>query len=300
MTTQPNQERVSEDLVDSFFDRELNEGARDQFFKRLRSELPRCAEVAKTQRMISMLREPTEQRDVSSRVLSELSRRKRFLPERLRRMVTTGRLMAAGIALAFVLGVAIVDREAPGFFRLTPQPKPVSGLVNSSAADARLGMQQIFVTRSGTTLSSDPAAQAAEASRVGAAAATAQNRVFRVQTLTPGVTSAKLLPVPTSGNNMDSLVVYRGAGPDVRFVLPEAVYIDRNAAIVLPLGHMSPSRTSMMGWAGASSENLFLLPTCDPAAAAEVAESAVVVGGASGATEKGAAAHPQDRAAEKK
>ncbi len=300
MTTQPNQDRVSEDLVDSFFDRELNEGARDQFFKRLRSELPRCAEVAKTQRMISMLREPTEQRDVSSRVLSELSRRKRFLPERLRRMVTTGRLMAAGIALAFVLGVAIVDREAPGFFRLTPQPKPVSGLVNSSAADARLGMQQIFVTRSGTTLSSDPAAQAAEASRVGAAAATAQNRVFRVQALTPGVTSAKLLPVPTgAANNVDSLVVYRGAGPDVRFVLPEAVYIDRNAAIVLPLGHMSPSRTSMMGWAGASSENLFLLPTCDPAAAAEVAESAVV-GGMGAATDKGGAAHPQSRAAEKK
>lgn len=298
MTTQPNHERVSEDLVDSFFDRELNEGARDQFFKRLRSELPRCAEVAKTQRMISMLREPTEQRDVSARVLSELSRRKRFLPERLRRMVTTGRLMAAGVALAFVLGVAIVDREAPGFFRLTPQPKPVSGLVNSSAADARLGMQQIFVTRSGTTLTTD--AQAAEASRVGAAAATAQNRVFRVQALTPGVTSAKLLPVPTgAANNMDSLVVYRGAGPDVRFVLPEAVYIDRNAAIVLPLGHMSPSRTSMMGWAGASSENLFLLPTCDPAAAAEVAESAVV-GGTGAATDKGGTAHPQDRAAEKK
>ncbi len=294
MTTQPNQKpELTEELVDSFFDRELNEGARDQFFKRLRAELPRCAEVAKTQRMISMLREPTEQRDVSGRVLAELSRRKRFLPERLRRMVTTGRLVAAGVGLAFVLGVAIVDREAPGFLRLTSQPRPVSNLVSSSAADARQTVAQLFVTPGGTTLTSD--AQAAEASRVGDAAATARNRIFRVQGLTPGVTSAKLLPVPTSGENLDSLVVYRGAGPDARFVLPDAVYIDRNAAIVLPLGHMSPSRTSLMGWAGASSENLFLLPTCDPASAGAAGTAGVV-----GATGKSGGAHPQDRAEEKK
>src|SRR6185436_18511517 len=135
------------------------------------------------------------------------------LPERLRRMVTTGRLIAAGIGLAFVLGIAIVDREAPGFLRLTPQPRPVSNLVNSSAAEARQSMAQLFVTRSGSDLS----AQAAEASRIGEAAATARNRVYRVQPLTPGVTSAKLLPVPSAGENMDSIVVYRGAGPDARF-----------------------------------------------------------------------------------
>jgi hypothetical protein len=295
MTNQPNHpnqvddQAVSEELVDSFFDRELNEGARDQFFKRLRAELPRCAEVAKTQRMISMLREPTEQRDVSARVLSELSRRQRFLPERLRRMVTTGRLIAAGVGLAAVLGIAIIDREAPGFLRLTPQPRPVGDLVASGSAEARQRMAEIFVPRPGTT--PEVSIQtAAEASRVGAAAATAQNRVFRVQTLSAGVTSAKLLPVPASGNNMDSLVVYRGAGPDSRFVLPEAVYIDRNAAIVLPLGHMSPSRTSMKGWAGASSENMFLLPTFDPSV---VAAKPVVN---KTPTEVGGSAHPQDRA----
>lgn len=297
MTNQPNRpddREVSEALVDSFFDRELNEGARDQFFKRLRAELPRCAEVAKTQRMLSMLREPTEQRDVSARVLSELSRRKRFLPERLRRMVTTGRLVAAGVGLAAVLGVAIADREAPGLLRLTPQPRPVSELVASSASDACQGMSQIFVARgtSGTAAPTDLSAQMAEASHIGETTAASRNHVFRVKTLSAGVTSAKLLPAPASGNDLDSLVIYRGAGPDSRFILPDAVYIDRNAAIVMPLGHMSPSRTSMMGWAGASRENLFLLPVCDPTAGAK--------GTVGGVTEAGGGAHPQDRADVKK
>ena len=40
---------IPEELVDRFFDRELDEGSREKFFGMLRGDLGRCAEVAKTQ-----------------------------------------------------------------------------------------------------------------------------------------------------------------------------------------------------------------------------------------------------------
>jgi hypothetical protein len=232
---------IPDEMVEAFFDREMTEGASDEFFVRLRSNLPRCAEVARMQRAISLLREPIEAPDVSDRVLATLSRRRRFLPERFRKMVTAGRLIAAGIALAAVLGIAVVDRVAPGFLRLSDPPRPVTDVVSSTAEE---GAAQLASALSGATPSA------------------AGKKVFLVGGLKPGVTSAKLLP--QNPGEPDSLVVYRGAGPDTRFVLPEAVYIDRNAAIVMPLGHMSASRIGAMDWAGVSRENPFLLPAVEP------------------------------------
>lgn len=244
---------IPDEMVQSFFDREMTEGASDEFFAKLRSNLPRCAEVARMQRAISLLREPIEAPDVSDRVLATLSRRRRFLPERLRTMVTAGRLLAAGIALAAVLGVAVVDRVAPGFLRLSETPRPVAGVVSSTAEEARNGVAQL----AGAVTSVRVQTQGEGATEQPG------KRTFMIGGLRPGVTSAKLLP-PTSGGDTESLVVYRGAGPDTRFILPEAVYIDRNAAIVVPLGHMSSSRIGAMDWAGVSRDNLFLLPAVEP------------------------------------
>jgi hypothetical protein len=245
----PSNEPISDDLVNAFFDRELTEGASDEFFSKLRSNLPRCAEVARTQRAISLLREPIEAPDVSGRVLATLASRRRFLPERLRRMVTAGRLLAAGIALAAVAGIAVVDRVAPGFLRLTQSPQPVTDVVTRTAEEARHSAAQLASAMNGLRGS-------------GADGSAAKKKVFLIEGLKPGVTSAKSLP--PGSDDADSLVVYRGAGPDTRFILPEAVYIDRNAAILVPLGHMSSSRIGAMDWAGVSRENLFLLPAVEP------------------------------------
>jgi hypothetical protein len=282
---------IPEEMVDAFFDRELTEGARDRLFSQLRSDLPRCADVAQTQRIISMLREPVEAPDVSGRVLAELSRRRRFLPERLRRMVTTGRLVAAGVGLAAVLTVAVIDRLSPGTLRLTVEPRPVGGVVASSSEEARQNMAHLTGALTGPQ-TDDLRREALAAAHNAANASVGGNKqVYLVQTLKPGVTTAKLLS-DRAPKNGDSIVVYRGAGPDTRFTLPEAVYIDRNAAILLPLGHMSPSKAGMMGWAGVSDENLFLLPAVGPDA---VAEDQAVGGGAASqgrAEEKRASEHP--------
>jgi hypothetical protein len=245
---------IADDLVNAFFDREMTEGASDEFFAKLRSNLPRCAEVARMQRAISLLREPIESPDVSDRVLAALARRRRFLPERLRRMVTAGRLIAAGVALAAVLGIAVVDRVAPGFLRLTESPRPVAGVVSRTAEDARQGVAQLAGAVTTVRVMNQSGDGPGQPSK----------RVFMVGGLQPGVTSAKVLPPGAGSGDTESLVVYRGAGPDTRFILPEAVYIDRNTAIVVPLGHMSSSRISAMDWAGVSRDNLFLLPAVEP------------------------------------
>jgi hypothetical protein len=250
-------EPLSDEVVNAFFDRELTDGASEVFFSKLRSDLPRCAEVARMQRAISLLREPIEAPDVSARVLAEVHRRRRFIPESLRRFVTAGRLAAAGVALAGVLGLFVVERVSPGALRLSPRPRPVSEVVQHAAQDAVQGVSGLaggtrtVVVLPGPELKDEPARRASAA-------------VHSLLELRPGVTSARLLATPRAGGD-DSMIIYRGAGPDTRIVLPEVVYFDRNAAVVLPLGHMSPSRIGSMDWAGVSSDNLFLLPAIDPA-----------------------------------
>jgi len=254
---QPEPPSIPDEMVDAFFDRELTEGASDEFFAKLRSNLPRCSEVAQVQRAISMLRQPIEAPDVTDRVLATLSHRRRFLPERLRKMVTRGRLVAAGIALTGVLGIAIVDRVSPGMLRLSTPAQPVSGLVSSAAPQSRTGMAQLANAANGIRIVTE--VMGPPSTEQGAPRIRPHGMVLSLQA---GVTSAKVLP--GRAGSLDSLVVYRGAGPEMRFTLPEAVYIDKNAAIVLPLGHMSSSRIGSMEWAGISRDNLFLLPAVEP------------------------------------
>jgi len=134
---------LTDEMVDAFFDRELTDGASEVFFSRLRSDLPRCAEVARMQRAISLLREPVDSPDVSARVLAEVHRRRRFIPDSLRRFVTAGRLAAAGVALAGVLGLFVVERVAPGSLRLSPRSRPVSDVVARTAQDAMQGVPSL-------------------------------------------------------------------------------------------------------------------------------------------------------------
>lgn len=251
---EPRAARLSEEMINAFFDRELGEGASDEFFSKLRSDLPRCAEVARTQRVISLLREPIESPDVADRVLAAVHRRRRFVPERIRRYVTAGRLAAAIVVLVSLLGVVLIDRVSPGALRLTPRHTPVSNVV-SSTREAAHGVSELAgAVTTVRVLAGEPAATTGPSS--------ARSRSF--MDLRPGVTSAHVLTAPRAGSD-DSLIVYRGAGPDTRVVLPELVYFDRNTAVVLPLGHISPSRIGSMDWAGVSSDNLFLLPVIEPA-----------------------------------
>lgn len=247
---------IPEELVDAFFDRELDEGSRERFFQSLRADLPRCAEVAKTQRIVSMLREPIAAPDFTGRIMGELRDRRAFVPARARRMIVTGRWAAAACIAMGVLAVALTQRYAPDALRLVPQPKPVTQVITSGSSDAAQSAQRLADIISARVL---PEAVAGGGGR--------GQRMVDLS-LSPGKTSVRL-PGPGSG----PIVVYTGSGAE-RFIVPDNIYIDRASALVLPLGYISPSRAGQ-DWVAISPDNPFLLPSVKPSTGSE--ESTVKV-----------------------
>jgi hypothetical protein len=206
-------ERVPDDLVNAFFDRALDEGSREKFFGMLRADLSRCAEVAKTQRMISMLREPVETPDLTDRIMMRVAAKRGFVPESLRRWVTRGRVAAAACVLLGVLGLAVAKRMSPDSFRLAPAERPLSSVIESGRADAASGVQQMAAA---VTMRAAPSARAPRGV---------------LGPLTPGKTSVKTL-----AHGDGALALPSGAGDGARFVFEGGRCVDRHTLVSVPLG----------------------------------------------------------------
>jgi hypothetical protein len=208
--------QVPEELVNQFFDRELDEGSRERFFGMLRGDLARCQEVARTQRIIGMLREPIPAPDLTNRILGTIEERKGFLPIRLRRIVTAGRAVAAACVLVAFLGVALVYRSNPGFFRLTPAPQPLSRVIESGKAEASAGAQNLGLVIAQARPSETGVARAAPG-----------------RGLLPGRVSVRTLADAPGANEL-VLPLDRGMG--IRFVSVPGGIVDRKTSAVLMLG----------------------------------------------------------------
>jgi hypothetical protein len=263
-------QRIPDELVDAFFDRELDEGSREKFFGMLRGDLSRCAEVARTQRMISVLREPVEGPDLTAAIMGQVSRRRGFLPERLRRMVKAGRLAAAACVLLALLGVAVVHRLAPEAVELTERPRPVTQVVTSGAQEATAGVQNL--------------AEAVGAVKARIAEPAAElGRLLWADDLpeveSGEVPSARVYLVggvdgDTSAPSLESLVepgamnIVRGAGGEVPFVVPTVVYVDGSQTRVVMRASAPPSGRATP-WVGQWRENIFLLQPVEEVASGE-------------------------------
>jgi hypothetical protein len=263
--SQDNQ-RIPDELVDAFFDRRLDEGSREKFFQMLRGDVRRCAEVAQTQRVISALREPVEAPDLTASIMREVSVRRGFLSARLRGMVRAGRMaVAAGLLLA-LLGVALVHRMAPDAVALDPAPRPVSGVVSSSAEEAATRVQQITgavdsvkmrfaepVAEFGRLLANDELPQLHFGEDLSVP------RVYIIGPLEPGGLAAVNEPSAVVSSALGGgafLSIDSGAGGP-QFTVPAVVYVDQaSSRIVLPKSDASASGPR---WAGRWQENLFLL-----------------------------------------
>ena len=222
--------RMPQELVDRFFDRELDEGSREKFFGMLRADLSRCAEVAKTQRMISILREPIEGPDLTGEIMSRIARRRGFLPERLRRMITASRLAAAACVLLAVLGLAVARRVSPDTFRLGRVERPISGVIESGKTDA-----------------ASVHAAWSEAVAAPITAITLEGRrASRSLVLSPGRVSVRTLVQPGGA----SLQLPLGSGNEARFVFVGGVCIDRRSAASVALG-CGPAPASCAAFQGA-------------------------------------------------
>jgi hypothetical protein len=247
---EPEAGRIPEELVDRFFDRELDEGSREKFFGMLRGDLGRCAEVAKTQRMVSMLREPVEAPDLTGPILSQIRRKRGFLSGRLRAFVKAGRLAAAVVLLAGVLVLALGRRYHPEMFRLASEPQPVTQVIEASKNEAAVVVSSpvVILPRS-----------------VPAVPAVAGSDSLRTKIrLAPGKISVVPLPKGSSG----ALVVYGGAGPEARFVVEGGVWLDRETSARIPVASGVASGAALEDFIRSLGAECEVVPTPDAAGAA--------------------------------
>ncbi|TVQ62179.1 MAG: hypothetical protein EA378_06890 [Phycisphaerales bacterium] len=132
----PDAARIPDDLVDAFFDRELDREAQRRMFDRLRGDPPRCEEITSTREMLRELRRKPDAPDLTGAILARVESRRAFLTPTWRKLVTTGRLaVAAGVLLGIGLA-ATAQRLWPEATTFRDQPAPLTGFVDSTRADA--------------------------------------------------------------------------------------------------------------------------------------------------------------------
>lgn len=139
------QDPIPDHLVDAFFDGELAGEERRAFLSAARSDLKQCEDLARTQRMLSMLRGEgaSESPDFTASILDRVHERRRFIPSSVRRLVNAGRVAVAASVLAGLSAIVLIQRYAPEATRLAPEPRYISGVVESGRQEAASGAQTL-------------------------------------------------------------------------------------------------------------------------------------------------------------
>lgn len=146
--------RIDDDAVDRFFDNELDDASRRAFLGSLHADIDRCEEVAKTRRMLSMLRAGPEGEDGSAivapdltgRIIAATDRRRSFASRAVRRSARSIRVAMAAALVLLVGGVAIVERASPDAMRLSPAPAPLSSALRESRAEMASTLGSVATT----------------------------------------------------------------------------------------------------------------------------------------------------------
>lgn len=144
--------RVMDEWIDAYFDRALTEGSSELLMASIRQDPGRCETVARTQRMIAMLKQPLGQplaesglpamRDQTGDILARLEKGRGFVNARGRRRVRQGRLAVAGGVLTACLALGLIWRAWPGL-SLVPRSMPMSAVVNQSSQAATQTLTRI-------------------------------------------------------------------------------------------------------------------------------------------------------------
>jgi hypothetical protein len=135
--------RIPDELVDAFLDRELDSERSRDLLDHMKNDPARSEEIARSQRMLSLLRraplhaERAEEERISA-IMARVHRRRSFLPESWRRLVTAGRLSVAATFLLAGFAFAVLGKIHPDAFRLASEPAPLASLVSNGRAEAAL------------------------------------------------------------------------------------------------------------------------------------------------------------------
>lgn len=122
------------DAIDALFDGEMTDADARQLLSR--AEPAACESIAKTQRIVSMIKAPVEAPDLTSSILQQVEDDREFVTSPWRRAVRVGRLAVAACLLLGLLSIAVAQRVWPEATSLTVQPRPVSALLLTTEQEA--------------------------------------------------------------------------------------------------------------------------------------------------------------------
>lgn len=264
--SQGPREHIPDELIDAFFDGELDDVAAGDLFRQLPKDAARYEQVAKTQRMISLLRAPEECPDLTRNILHEVDRRRGFLSTSMRRFVRAGRLAAAAVVLLAFLGIAAAQRYSPDTFRMKDQPRPVAQVVDDSCSAAAMGCERVRSLHSEVRNVISPLAE--EFDRVAIqvecnnhAKCDSHTKTFYV-TAKLQVSTLASAPTFSTDTYIASQDIALGSGEFDGRSLNRVVYLDNNPQhLVMPIGFVSSIRPGMVNLSSTySQENPFVLP----------------------------------------
>jgi hypothetical protein len=119
--TRPSPPGTAEDPIDAFFDSRADEADAGRLAAALRSDVRTAGDFVRTQRLISMLKEPVEGPDLTDAILARFEQRRRF-GARIRRPWIGGRL-AACVGLVVGAGALwVIERTTHPAPPLAPTP----------------------------------------------------------------------------------------------------------------------------------------------------------------------------------
>ena len=136
-------EPIDHDRLDRLFDGDLDACEERRLLNEARRVDGACEELAKTRRAIELLHEPVETPDMTQEILGRVQARRAFLPPKWRRVVSSGRVAAAAVLLACIGAVALAQRAWPDATSWTPEPRPISAVVESGCSEAAVGVREL-------------------------------------------------------------------------------------------------------------------------------------------------------------
>ncbi|MBL0920556.1 MAG: hypothetical protein IBJ10_00325 [Phycisphaerales bacterium] len=135
-------ERVPDELIDAFFDGDLDDSGKRSLFDGLRNDPVAAERFARTMFVVESMRRPVETScelpapDFTGSVLAEIDRRRRWMPARARRFVAFGRFAAAASLLLILGGAFVVRRANPDAVMLAERPAPLTHVMEVSRLEA--------------------------------------------------------------------------------------------------------------------------------------------------------------------
>lgn len=133
---EPPEGPIPDELVDRFFDRELDDTGRAGFMRRLDADPRACERVAKTNRFLTLLKRGVRAPDQTDSILDRVDYLRGFVAPKERKLVRFGRLAVAAMLFGVIAGAVIVQRRAPEVVELAGMPTPVRDVARAAAKEA--------------------------------------------------------------------------------------------------------------------------------------------------------------------